>query len=192
MDTNTAIEKAINRKTLLKVIYHGGSMKGQLRDITPISIKGDNIRARCHITNKIKTFKASRMEVMDQNGVLTEAIEKPASNVPNITTLKELSDFIKNDKKLSEWHIVYEENSLSLHRKFKNGKALKSSALSLSYEDIGFDLIYEIDGSLTTEVYEKNKPWHLHSEIGKSNFKYIDNAIKKFLSHVQQISPKRD
>jgi hypothetical protein len=191
LNTNKVIEGAIETKSSLKVIYHGGSMKGQLRDITPLSLKGDNIRARCHITNVVKTFKVPKMEVMDQEGVLTEATDKSESNIPNLTTLKELFDYVEYDSNFSEWHVVFEKQSISLHRKFKNGKPLKSSPLSICYDEFGFDSIHEMDGSETLQIYEKSKPWSFQSELGSSNFKHVDRAIEKFLKHAQIISAKR-
>ena len=195
LDTYELILEAIESKAPLKVIYHGGSMRGQLRDVTPLSLRGDDIRARCHITNVVKTFKLPKIEVMDQDGVLTEALDKSMPSLPslpNLLTLQELFNYMDNDLNFSQWHISFKRLSISLRRKFKNGKPLKASALSIYYDDIDFGLTIDSDPSESFQVYKKNKPWSFHSELGSTNFKYLDKAIAKFLLHAQKISPKRN
>lgn len=55
MDKNVehVLVDAIENKQSLTVVYLGGSQPGTLRNISPISINGDKLRARCHSTMEI-------------------------------------------------------------------------------------------------------------------------------------------
>jgi predicted DNA-binding transcriptional regulator YafY len=54
---------AIETGEVINIKYHGGSQPGSIRQISPISVNGDDVRARCLATNRVKVFKISKMEI---------------------------------------------------------------------------------------------------------------------------------
>ncbi|EOO8726807.1 hypothetical protein I5R18_RS00010 [Escherichia coli] len=62
---------AIENKKSLTVIYLGGSQPGTLRDISPISISEDKLRARCHSTDAVKFFNIGKIQLPSDSSMIT-------------------------------------------------------------------------------------------------------------------------
>ena len=65
MDKNVehVLVDAIENKQSLTVVYLGGSQPGTLRNISPISINGDKLRARCHSSGAVKVFNLGKIQL---------------------------------------------------------------------------------------------------------------------------------
>jgi predicted DNA-binding transcriptional regulator YafY len=64
MNIEASLKEAIETGEVLKVRYHGGSQPGALREIAPISVNGDKVRARCYSSDAVKTFVIGKVEIV--------------------------------------------------------------------------------------------------------------------------------
>lgn len=191
MTTEERLKEAIGTGEILKVIYQGGSQPGSLREISPISIKDGKVRARCFSSNAVKLFVLEKIEIVESEGE-READKwqpglKPTAHYQSIRTLlEEKRDFLAS----LGWYIENDSASLSLHRRFKNGKPLKGSDVSLDYEEYTCDLVAG-DG----EVHEENRrkrqrPWTVRGKNKNTRtFGSLDKAAEVFLEWAKLLAP---
>ena len=59
------IQKAIDGSERIKIIYHGGSRPGAMREIIPHSIIGPKLLAHCLASGLEKTFFLNKIEIVD-------------------------------------------------------------------------------------------------------------------------------
>lgn len=64
MSTESRLTEAAESGEIAKIRYHGGSQAGTFREISPISVKGSKVRARCYASDAIKTFSIERVEIV--------------------------------------------------------------------------------------------------------------------------------
>lgn len=179
-ESQLLLQKAIEDKARIKVIYHGGSMAGKLREISPISIKDAKLRAKCHIGNAVKTFIVDKMQVMEEStGELSQETFREKVR-PKFKTLNELHKYC--EEKIDSTKLVIQSDAefLTIHGTFKNGKAKKACEIGISYEEVGLRFL---DGfGEETETFIKERPW---SVFGKKHnsvaYKYFDKATDKFI-----------
>ena len=57
------LKESIETGETLRIIYHGGSQPGTVREIVPQSIKGEKLRAFCIGSGASKTFIISKIEI---------------------------------------------------------------------------------------------------------------------------------
>ena len=61
------LQETIGTGEILNIIYHGGSEPDAARQLFPMQIKGDQLRARCLATNRVKTYSLSKIEWTDND-----------------------------------------------------------------------------------------------------------------------------
>ncbi len=188
MEAEQLIQSAIDTKQKINVIYHGGSMSGQPRELGPISIKGNKLRAKCYKTDAFKTFLIERIQIITTDGELTEQKHPSVKPTPTISPEQTLSDVaarITAHFKESEWLVDFNENeqSILIYSRFKNGKPKKSPVLALYYEEYRSDLIInEQTGELDEVTKKRVKPWIVRSSNKTAtSFGYLNTAAEKFL-----------
>lgn len=188
MEAEQIIQTAIEAKQKINVIYHGGSMSGQPRELGPISIKGNKLRAKCYKTDAFKTFLIERIQIITSDGELTEQKALTVKPTPVVSPKQALSDIfaaIKPHFKDREWLIDFNEaeQSLLIYPRFKNGKPKKSIELALYYEQCRSDLIFnEQTGDLDEVTIKRVKPWIVKCKNKTAtSFGYLNTAAEKFL-----------
>lgn len=62
------VKNAVGTGEVLKVVYHGGSQPGTIREIVPVSISGDTVWAICLESNRRKQFILSKIEFPGEGG----------------------------------------------------------------------------------------------------------------------------
>jgi len=183
METSQLLEQAIESKDRLTVVYLGGSQPGSVREIAPISIKNGKVRAKCYSSNAIKTFMVAKMQIMDSEGVLTKTNFEIPLQLP---AFKNVAEFYEHSyKKLAKLnlHIEVTQDSISLHKLFKNGKPRKGSELSLADEEFTYDTEIDLAGNIIqSEPRKKVRPWTVRAK-GKdtTTLGKLDKAAAKFL-----------
>ena len=186
------LQKAISSGESIEIIYHGGSQPGTNRTISPISLNNDKVRARCHSSNAVKTFIINKMTVVNGN----EATESPKWStdfkaVPRHTSLSDILETNINSLINLGWHINSDENSITLHRRFKNGNPMKGSDVSLNYDEFSYDVVMNEDGEYETENKRKStRPWCVRGKKETTrSYAKLDSAADTFLSWAQGLSP---
>lgn len=188
MEAEKIIQQAIDSKQKINVIYHGGSMSGQPRELGPISIKGNKLRAKCYKSDAFKTFVIDKIQVITNDGELTEqkapSVE-PTQVVSPEQTLSDVAAAIKPHFKEREWFIDFKElnQSLLIYPRFKNGNPKKSIELAMYYEEYRSDLIFnEQTGDLDEVTIKRVKPWIVKCKNKTAaSFGYLNTAAEKFL-----------
>lgn len=192
MDAAERLIDAIRDGEVLKVIYHGGSAPGSVREIAPIQVIGGKVRARCYRSNAVKLFAVSRIEIL----------EGDAENVPSAWELKieqgpkhlSMQDFALRNRNAWEhigWHVECEETQLSLHRVRKNGKPLKGADVSLNYEEYISDIVMGLDGEFREEnVRKRVRPWVVRGKNRETKtFGDFERAVEVFDHQARELAP---
>lgn len=184
-ETEKRLGEAIATGEVLNIIYQGGSQPGTIREISPISIKGDRVQVRCFSSRKIKLFNIEKITIIDtdkaQQALVWQSSAQPVSHYDSVAELFE------KEKEFFEqlgWHIEGSNDSLSLHSRFKNGKPLKSSDVSLDYEEYTYDILYGDDGEFHEKKRKKVKPWTVRGKNKDTrtygNFNAAVNTFKEW------------
>jgi hypothetical protein len=201
------LQEAIDGGEVLKIKYHGGSQPGTVRQISPISISKDKVRARCLNSNAVKTFVIDKIEVCDRNDHNNETQWDPAKKSEvKYGSFAAFCGLHRSELESLGWHVNSDANFISLHRRFKNGKPLKGSDVSLDYSDyeeyvsdlavviikasdgVGVDL----DGELREEnIREHRRPWLVRARGMESRtYAKLDRAADSFMERARLLSPK--
>ncbi len=194
--TKQRLLDAIKSGEVLRVVYHGGSQPGTLRQIAPVALADDGLllRARCYASNSIKEFALHKIVIVESDEQAATITPWQADFEPaHIGTLGNLFDASKAKFEAVGWHIEKDEHRLSLHRCLKNGKPLKSADVALNFEEFTFDLIVHADG----QVHEENRrlrarPWVVRGKKKDTKtFSELDKAAAVFLDWAEELAPAR-
>lgn len=194
MDILPIIEKAISSKEKLMIVYLGGSRPGVVREIAPLSLDNGKVRARCYLSNTVKTFMIKKIQIMDSDGVLTEANYQQDEVFPFFNSYSEVYDLLVNRLVDLGWYIELSNDSISLHRKFKNGKLRKSSEISIYYDEYVYDE-YVVWGSGSNEIPEAKKRKKMNPYMFSARneqtcgFKSLEKSVRKFVKYAELLAP---
>jgi len=190
MITREKISEAIAGSEIIKIIYHGGSQPGTAREISPIKINGDKVRARCYAANAVKVFSLEKMELidLDDNTIPTWQAGRKAK-----AAYQQINDVLtKHEEQLLSWGWVVESSPdcISLHRRFKNGKVRKGSDLSLDHTEYDYLIDVGDNGEAIEVPVKKARPWSVYGKAGGS-YKHLDRAAAKFLELAAMYAPDK-
>jgi hypothetical protein len=92
------LQQAIGTGELIGIVYHGGSRPGAFREIAPLQIDADKVRARCYTSNAVKVFSLGKIEL--RGAVPTQddfqhAWRDSALEQPPYTTIAEIHEFCR-------------------------------------------------------------------------------------------------
>lgn len=160
---------------ILKVKYFGGSQPGSIRQLSPIKISQTEIRAREIETGAVKTFLLDKMELVDSLTIQTNYVPNKKEVEP-LTIREGLSSKIETLTTLG-WHVNLDENSISLHKYFKNGKVRKGA-------DVG----------ITKYTENPSRPFYVYSTnfVSARTFGKILSAISLFNEEAKLNAPNKN
>lgn len=192
MSTVGRLREAIESGEVLKVIYHGGSQPGSLREITPISIKNGKVSALCFASSAVKSFAIEKIVIVEGETQPTAAEWQPG--IVKLEQYDSIPEFFENQKDLLMqlgWHIEHDDNYLSIHRRFKTGNPLKGSDVSLHYEEYTYDLVMDVDGELHEEnMRKRQRPWTVRGKNQDTKtYSHIDKAAEVFMEWAKMLAP---
>jgi hypothetical protein len=168
MDVKERLERAGEDGEVLTTIYHGGSQPGTVRQISPTDLSDDNVWAFCHVENKAKMFKASRIELCDDEraGTLPWA-QPPRQERQPVDLAAALTSYVPVEA--AGWHVKVSEASVSVHRRGGGGKPEKRGAVTIRFKQ----------DRLT-------RPWGVFGRsIPARTFKALETAAALFLECVR-------
>lgn len=98
------------------------------------------------------------------------------------------------------WHIKSDvegdEQSITLHRRFKNGKPLKGCDVSLSYEKFAYDMVVDWESDAeeleaTPQITgERKRPWSVSAKNETTrSYGSLDKAAALFLEFSEKHAP---
>lgn len=192
MSTEDRLRQAIESGEVLKIVYHGGSQPGSLREIAPVSIKNGKVSARCFTSNSVKSFALEKIVVVEGESRSSAAEWQPGLVKPEqYVSISELLENQKDHLVLLGWHIANDKDHLSLHRKLKTGKPLKGSDIALYFEEYTYDLVAGADGELHEENMRKRlRPWTVRGKNQDTKtYSHLDKAAEVFIEWAKLLAP---
>jgi len=185
-DLTKRIEEAIEAGEVVLIKYHGGSKPGTIRQIAPVNlIGGDRVRAQCLSSRTSKVFFIDKMEIVDSGNHAAANYE--ATPTLEYSSLEEALGGHLAELRKKGWDVEATENHISLQRPisfFKNGKVRRRQNLSIGYEPLAFEYIWneDQDDVVTDHTRPRERPWTLSgSGLTTSSFKSLRAAAEKFL-----------
>lgn len=191
MGISQLIQQAIDTSDEIRIIYHGGSQPGSVRNIIPIALTDDKLRARCMASGKTKTFVINRIELPDDSLSSSVPRWQAGQKFHSFNTIANLFDTMRDTLEGMGWFIEHDEAHIALHRYFKNGKARKAINVLISFEEFKFDHALGIDN----EWHEANKqkrprPWSVFAAPNHhSSFKEFEAAALRFMEWAAKLAP---
>jgi len=173
------IEKRLNEAAeageVITVVYYGGSQPGTKRRLTPIKATPIELRARDIATDEVKTFLVSKIEIVPDNHPAKEYVPGFVAQPKFADLLEALGSKVKELQAIG-WYVSLSENSVSVHRYFRNGKPRKGA-------DAGI-LKYE-EGS--------NRPWYVFGPdlATARTFSHLEKAVELFLIQALNHAPAK-
>lgn len=192
MSTEERVRQAIATGEILRVIYNAGSQPGSLREISPISVKDGKVTARCFASNAVKSFVLTKMVVVEDDAQASAATWQV--DLPRAVSYSTIGELLNSQKDFLVdlgWHIRFGKDEISLHRKFKTGKPLKGSDVSLNYEEQAYDLVADKDGNVKQANFRKRqRPWIVRGKNQPTKtYSHLDQASEVFLEWAKLLAP---
>ncbi|HIB1592654.1 TPA: hypothetical protein ACWV6B_005134 [Salmonella enterica subsp. enterica serovar Muenchen] len=161
-----AIQNAIEAKSMIDIIYLGGSKPGSSRSIVPISISNDRVRARCYSSNTVKYFDIKKIELPSAATLVRyEDYEEK-----KYKTTQDIFDDFCNLYPNTNLTCCYTEVSISISGYIKNGKRKSKRSISINYYERELDASsFRINADFEMEHCEpKTRPWSVRGPLGNS------------------------
>lgn len=199
--------EAIDSGEILRVRYFGESTPGTERDISPVKIINDKVRARCMETGAVKTFSISKMELAIP-GESPELALKQSFNPPEFISTTEIASYLTDSLVALGWIVKTTDTSLTLHTPFKNGKTKKTPVILLDFEEYEYvfpepdmdspdfdwnDFIPDIvegDALEGAEKIKRKRPWVVRAKNkGTATYGYSKKAMIRLMKWAGELSP---
>lgn len=159
----STILNAIENVQTLRIRYFGGSSPGSERELIPVSVNDGKVRAVCMPSRETKTFVLEKMEIVVDGVKSTLETRFP----PAAALCESISEFVAaNQPRWQQigWTVNQGEQSLSLHRSFKNGKVMQTPDVELTYEAIQFDLVFDGEKTIEANHRPRSRPWVIRAK----------------------------
>jgi hypothetical protein len=185
------LQEAIRTAEIVRIRYFGGSTPGLERDIAPILISGETVQAHCLLTETVKTFSLSKMELAVAGQPSALALTTPtATTEPNYGSLQELVNENQTFLESLGWIVKLEDNCLSLHRTHKNGKLGKTPVITLRFEEYAAELVFDGDEITEQNVRLRERPWVVRGKNKDTvTFGLVTKASSVFKDRAKELAP---
>jgi len=185
------LAEACDNGEVVRIIYHGGSQPGTVRAVSPIAVSELEVRARDLAVGIAKTFKLAKIELAEASTSAQEYSSINPAAVELIGTIREVLADEAGQLQSLGWHVAITEDSISVHRFFKNGKPRKTPDIELSYVEYTIDQFIEPDGTFKEERRKSSRPYRLASRnyAAAKAFKKMSGAVASFLNEAKALAP---
>lgn len=187
------LAQAVNTGEVIRIVYHGGSQPGTVREIGPIKVSETEVVAEELASGVVKTFKLERIEIPDSSAHVV-AYDPALSPPVDTRCIKDVCDSTRQDLEAMGWHVEASETSIALHSFFKNGKLRKTPDVQLNYDEYIVDLVVDFDSPELKEERRKSvRPYHVYSRrlTTAKSFGKISAAAASFLDEAKGLAPAR-
>ncbi len=194
MEALDEILEAIKSNSELAIVYHGGSRPGSERRVTPISLEGPGLRARCHITGQAKLFSLNKIQIGDSKVSIPASLDD-APAAPTFANLEEVFNYYRDTLEGLGWHIRTDFSEdyacISLHGKFKNGNIKKEPDLNFAYKRLVEESYFDGDDWVMPEPpRESTRPFGVYGKFTKGGpYGKIERAMAVFVKEAVENAP---
>lgn len=150
--------EAIDGGELLLIRYEGGSRPGTVRQIRPMGVDGDYLRAREDESAAAKTYRLDKIDIVDIDTPVDDV--RPTSFPEDIDALVEIYGAALSE---NGWIIdAAAQGRLALYGVFANGKRRKTPHIEIDYapESIRYGVTEE-GGVEAISMGPSARPWTL-------------------------------
>jgi len=191
-ETQKILQRCVDDKTPVMIMYHGGSQPGAKRWILPLMFVGAQLRARDVATNRAKMYSLAKIEVVDDRGEVPDYVEKP-------TEKRTLANALKGSvAELSSlgWRVVLTDDSVEV---FEAGNEAPIAGIRPDYTTI---ISISLEGSSVEQ--ERAEGWRVFGpgfaqqivdpepdDDLSFGYKRLGAAVTAFLTECRRYQPKR-
>ncbi len=192
MNIHKRLIQAQEAGEVLRIIYRGGSKPGATRDVLPVEVTEDKVRARCYTSGSVKTFLINKVELVERTENEQSATWEESEHYQSAQDLLEVK---RTELEALGWEIEYDETDICLYRRYKNGKRLKHPDVWLLYDECSHHLRIEEDGNCIEEVCPRARPWSVgvrrnkKKEQKNTSFTHYSHAAEAFLRLARKVAP---
>lgn len=183
MDRYQLLLAALNTKSPIEIIYHGGSQPGTKRRVIPIKVTMEEIRAIDIATNKRKVFLLKKIEMPAEGSAGKEY--KAHINEHAYFDLRDVLKNLKDTISQAEWYISSSDDCIALHKIKKTGEPYKRSIVRISERHDAF--IDEI-ATNASRRWRVEAPDYVNARI----FVHLNKAVIAFLDQAMKHAPLQD
>jgi predicted DNA-binding transcriptional regulator YafY len=148
---------AIDTGEIIRIVYRGGSRPGAVRDVIPLALTSDELRAHDVAAGIAKTFLLAKVETT----------EGPVTPATGAQTVQEAIAPKLSELQALGWRVELTTDVATLHASFKNWKPRKSPSVSLSFDEYTVDFFIDIgDEGEWVDREERRRsraPYHVSS-----------------------------
>ena len=196
-----AIEQSIRSRSVSRIVYFGGSSPGVPRDILPVALDGEYLRARTPGAKPLKTFKVSKiLSVTLSDGHVVERNQPKTLVEAHVSCRKSLEDYVNAltpEYESRGWSVRFDQETrcFSVSRYFKNGKSRKTPAASISFwkEEKQPEVDLDTGEILNIAAVQSNRqrPWSVRGEHWNhlGSYKLLHTAMGRFMKVVDGLTP---
>lgn len=187
-ETERRLLEAVKSGELLTVAYDGGTQPGATRQIHPLKMFHNKVRAYCYSSNAEKDFFISKIKVQPAGTAVSYEDLAADGALDSVETFK--AKYLPLFQARG-WTIDHANESVKLFDHFKNKKPRKTPALTLAYEPTytEIDWLSEDEGTIT---HQRQKPWYVSTRDSSSQFSNLQRALAKFIMLERELSPFRE
>ena len=174
---------ALQNNSPLRVEYHGGSQPGTVREIIPVKLGSDEVRAFDTASNRAKIFKLAKLEIVRGDTPITYGTATQQFDDSAGQAIGDVFSPLVMELERMGWSVKTETDSVALYRKFKNGKWRKRPDVELSYASEIVDIILDEHGRQFSESRPSKRPYRVASKgFGSARtFTKLASAAKSFM-----------
>jgi hypothetical protein len=191
MTARDALAQAAGTSAVVRIVYHGGSQPGTVREIVPIIIDDTHVVAQCLASGVRKTFRIDSLEILAPESCAEAYRADPSEAERPIPEV-----FLRSVAELEDlgWHVRIDEDSISLHGFLKNGRPRAAPVVRLWRAE--FTAVSEVDeAGFDTGVFRERLsalPYHVSSpRMGRvASVKAQRRAVAMFWEEARALAPR--
>lgn len=172
---------------IIRVVYHRGSQPGTVREIAPLEVSDDEVRARDVAAGIDKTFRLSHLQLAGPD--TTAPAYDPTPREDSRTLGNALEPYVAELQGLG-WHVELADTSISVHRFFKNGKRRKGADVAILFNEFSIDA-WDDGNGLQEEAVKSTRPYYVSSPSfdRARTFARLAPAFSLFLEEARRLAP---
>jgi hypothetical protein len=187
-DLRARLHAAATCGEIVSIIYHRGSQPGAVRDIVPLAITDDEVRARDIASKMDKTFKLAHLELAGAASAASKRYDPDVAAIDGTSLHLAFEPHVAALQALG-WHVELAPDCVSLHGFFKNGKLRKGSTVALLFREWSIEPLD--DGEWQEPGVKSTRPYYLASPSFERarTFAHLSPAMSVFLEEAQKHAP---